>query len=58
MREQGIYIIDTYNYLAASSNETVGYDLYEVWFYNYHKLILEGGKNGGFSEKNIIRYLL
>jgi len=51
MREQGIYIIDTYNYLAASGNETVGYDLYEVWFYNYHKLILEGGKNGGFSEK-------
>ena len=57
MRERGIYIIDTYNYLAASSNETVGYDLYEVWFYNYHKLILEGGKNGGFL-KNIIRYLL
>ena len=51
MREQGIYIIDTYNYLAASGNETVGYDLYEVWFYNYHKLILQGGKNGGFSEK-------
>lgn len=51
MREQGLYIIDTYNYLAASSNETVGYDLYEVWFYNYRKLILEGGKNGGFSEK-------
>ena len=24
---------------------------YHIWFYNYHKLILEGGKNGGFSEK-------
>jgi hypothetical protein len=25
--------------------------LHVVWFYNYHKLILQGGKNGGFSEK-------
>ena len=51
MKENGTYIIDTFNYLAASANKTVGYDLYEVWFYNYRRLIMEGGIKGGFSEK-------
>ena len=53
MKEQGTYIIDTFNYLAASGNQTIGYDLYEVWFYNYHKLLFEGGRSGGFSEETL-----
>lgn len=53
MKEQGTYIIDTFNYLAASGNEKIGYDLYEVWFFNYHKLLMEGGKIADFSEKTL-----
>ncbi len=51
MENDGIYILNTYNCLAESSNETVDYDLYYVWFESYHKLLTTTALESGFSRE-------
>ncbi|MCD7728665.1 MAG: glycosyltransferase [Clostridia bacterium] len=51
MKEDGLYILNTKNCLAASPNKTVGYDLYYVWFESYHKLFTKTAIESGFDKK-------
>lgn len=53
LKNKGKYIIDTYNCLAASINETVSYDLYEVWICQLYRLFVETGVNCGLAVDNL-----
>lgn len=53
LKHDGIYMIDTKNCLAASGNNTVGYDLYYVWGRQYHELLFTTGIECGIDEQVI-----
>lgn len=53
MKNEGKYIINTYNCLAASPNRTVGYDLYFVWGEQYYNLLFNGAINCGIEKSTV-----
>lgn len=50
LKKEGLYIINTYNCLAATGNDTVGYDVYYVWGKQYHDLLFSTGVKSGIKE--------
>lgn len=57
MKNDGLYLIDTYNCVAARPNIKVSYDLYNTWIKEYSILMLETGEKCGF-DINVIKYVL
>lgn len=51
MRNEGIYIINTYNCLAARGNTTVRYDVFKTWIKNYSELLIDTGEKCGFDKE-------
>ncbi|WP_133965451.1 glycosyltransferase family 2 protein [Eubacterium limosum] len=49
MRNDGNYIINTFNCIAATGNNVISYDLYEVWVFQLKKLFLETAVKCGFE---------
>lgn len=49
LRNEGKYIVNSYNCIAEQGNEAVSYDVYNTWIKNYSELILEHGKKSGFD---------
>lgn len=50
LKNEGKYIVNTYNCVAAQGNETVRYDVYQVWIKVYSDLLMLHGKESGFDE--------
>lgn len=57
MKNDGLYVINTYNCVAARPNIKVNYDLYNTWIKEYSTLMLETGKKCGF-DINVIKQVL
>ena len=55
MKEKGLYLVNTYNCLAASPNTILGYDLYNVWGEQYFKLLYMKAVDIGISKAVIDR---
>ena len=51
MKNDGVYIINSYNCLAARGNNTVRYDVLETWIKNFSELLLTTGSNCKFDKK-------
>lgn len=49
MKNPGLYIINTFNCLAARSNKTVGYDVLTTWIKNYSELMITTASYSGFD---------
>lgn len=56
LASKGTYVLVTRNCLAASPNETVGYDLYNVWIKHLHELLVDTAVESGISI-NDARYV-
>lgn len=54
LENDGLYMINTKNCLAASGNYSVGYDLYFVWGKQYRDLLFTTGVESGIDE-HVIR---
>lgn len=57
MSEKGIYVINTYNCLAATKNEVVSYDILRTWIKNYSDLLLNTAITAGFDSEIVSRVL-
>ena len=57
MSEDGIYVINTYNSLAATNNKVVSYDVLRTWIKNYSDLLLDTAVNVGFASETVSRVL-
>ena len=57
MKNEGLYIIDTYNCLAARGNPTVHYDVLNTWVKNYSELLITTAIKCGFDEKRMSEVL-
>lgn len=55
MKNEGTYVIDGRNCLAASANLSVNYDVYYVWFKRYRELLMETGTECGFDPGTMRR---
>lgn len=53
MRHEGVYIVDTFNCLAARSNKTVQYDILRTWIKSYSDLLIKVAPSCGFDEKRM-----
>lgn len=51
MKNDGIYIVNTFNCLAARGNISVEYDVLRTWVKNYSDLLLQTAPKCGFDEK-------
>lgn len=50
LKNKGKYIVNTFNCVAAQGNETVRYDVYQVWIKVYSELLMIHGKEVGFDN--------
>ena len=57
MKNEGVYIIDTFNCLAARGNRVVGYDVLETWIQSYSELLLTTAPQCGFDEHKMSEIL-
>lgn len=57
MKNNGKYIINTYNCVAARSNKTVGYDVLQTWVKNYSELMLTTAIKCGFAKERMSEIL-
>lgn len=53
MKNDGVYIINTFNCIAARGNTAVSYDLLRTWVKNYSDLLLQTAKKCGFNEERM-----
>lgn len=57
MRNDGIYIINTFNCLAARGNKTVHYDILRTWVKSYSELLLTIAPECGFNKQRMSEVL-
>lgn len=57
MRNQGLYIINTFNCLAARGNDSVSYDVLRTWIKNYSELFLITAPKCGFDANRMSEVL-
>ena len=53
MNNDGIYLINTYNCIAARDNTSVKYDVLKTWVKNYSELFLNTAKECGFDDERM-----
>lgn len=51
MKNEGIYLVNTQNCLAAKGNHTVKYDIFRTWIKNYSDLMLDTAISCGFKKE-------
>lgn len=57
MKNDGLYIINTFNCLAARGNKTVHYDILRIWVKSYSDLLLSVAPECGFNEQRMSEVL-
>lgn len=53
MRNVGVYVINTFNCIAARGNKMVRYDVLRTWVKNYSDLLVQTAVECGFDEKRM-----
>lgn len=57
MKNDGVYIVNTFNCLAAQGNDVVHYDVLKTWVKNYSELLLTTAVNCGFDNHRMSELL-
>ena len=57
MRNNGLYILNTFNCLAARSNKKVSYDVLRTWVKNYSDLMITTADRCGFDTNRMKKIL-